>query len=235
MLPTVQPPLHSLQLPREIGEYRPADLPNGCMVEAVVFADWFMTKEFDGPKSWAQAVFIKARLQGRKLDHAVALFQFEGRLFLWDVEWGVMPLSINERGRERPESLAELAERTYNDWLRRAERLAASGRTPVPKARLPLPPGKSTFVWAAERLNPTRPILQGVAQLPAGERPFMVFVVQERMYVYDPEVGTVAAAWKDQPKETLTRILRKMFGPLKDMRITEAREPGALAGARPGG
>ena len=212
--------------PPEIVNYQPADLPNSCMLESVVFADWFMTREFDGPKSWAQAVFITARLQGRKFDHAVALFQLEGKLYLWDVEWGVLPLSIEERSRPPGQTLAEVAERTYGDWLKRAAKMAKQGKAPLPSLRLSRPPGLSVLEWARDRLNVTRPTLMVAGESAAGAFDALSFMVLDRMFVYTPDFGTTASALSGEPKSTLTKILGSMRGgPVSGLRIYDVRTP----------
>lgn len=176
----------ALNLPEAITHYRPAALPNGCMVEAVVFADWFMTRKFDGPNSWAQAVFIEPHVQGRKLAHAVAIFRHRGEFFLWDIEWGCLRLP---QASPADGSLARVAGQAYAAHLTvladRARRGARPARREASTASAPLHDARA-------RLRSTRPTLlvelQGRETIDA-----LAFVVEGRLMIYHPDRGTLAA------------------------------------------
>lgn len=213
-------------LPSKILDYRPARLPNGCMVEAVVFADFFMAGEFDGPKSWAQGVFITGRVAGKKFDHAVALFQFKGRIFLWDIEWGVLPLDLDQA--QQRGSLTQIAESTYNAWLARAEKLAARGNPPTPLLATPRAPGVSELDAAAERLGRTRPTLRVNFQDVQGDQAALAFVVGERVFLYRPEIGTTASAVTRDLRATLEKLVRSQAGGISHLTLGDLRLPPAL-------
>lgn len=172
-------------LPSSVTSYRGAHLPNGCMIEAIVFADWYMEHEIDGADSWAHAVFIRARLQGREIEHAVALFRFAGKFYLWDLEWGCMMLP-KPRGHER--SIAHLAEETYQAHLT-ALATQAQGGIPPPRPSV-LPITAPAVITARERLRRHRPTL--LLTIDGQEGHALAVMVQDRLLVYAPAFGTTA-------------------------------------------
>lgn len=175
-----------LALPSSVMNYRGAHLPNGCMVEAVVFADWYMEHEIDGADSWAHAVFIRAKLRGREIEHAVALFRFAGHFYLWDVEWGCMTLP---KPQCHEHSLAHLAEDAYQAHLTVMETQAQRG-VPPPRPSL-LPITAPAVIAARERLRRHRPTL--LLTIDGKEGHALAFMVQDRLLVYAPALGTTAA------------------------------------------
>ncbi|MBI2515997.1 MAG: hypothetical protein HYV95_03700 [Opitutae bacterium] len=213
------------ELPAPIWQYRPASLPNGCFVEAVVFADWYMTKEFDGPKTWAKPVFITAWVGSRSFAHAVAIFQWRGRYYLWDAEWGAMPLRM-DRYKGRPGiTLAGFAELTYRDALEGKLAKAQQGPAPQPLLHLSWPPGLDVLGWAEQRLGSTRPTFRLVIATPDGERRMLGFVVQEEMFLYNEEKGTVGGKITGDPTKHLHELARRIYPQVKDIRLSALKTP----------
>jgi hypothetical protein len=225
---------HNPTLPPEVTGYRAAQIRNGCFVEAVVFADFYMHGEFDGPRSWAQAVFIEGKLQGRTFGHAVALLQTQARTWLWDAEWGLLPIDLAQA--RKCGTLTRLAEVTYQNWLADAAGQTAQGHPPAPRPVLPRPADMSELDWAASRLGAHRPTLR--ARFLAGDRRLeaLGFVVNDRIFIYSPESGTIGMSiGGGGAKAALQALLQKAFGPVTGVEFSQIRVPAGrlLPSARP--
>jgi len=130
-----------------------------------------MNGEYDGPRSWAQAVFIQGKVLGTDLRaRGPALFHIpRGRISLWGRRVG----RAAHRLRPRPGNAATLTRLAEVDLprlaCRRGGSQAAQGRPPVPRPVLPRPEDMSELDWAAQPLE-SAPAPPCAARSVAGDR-----------------------------------------------------------------
>ena len=79
--------------------YEPLGVANGCFVESVCFYDHY--QELFGSDQWIRVLRWGAK-EGETLTdgHAVAVFELEGRLWAWDINFGFLPLDVPLDARE---------------------------------------------------------------------------------------------------------------------------------------
>lgn len=79
--------------------YEPLGVANGCFVESVCFYDRY--EELFGPDQWARVLQWGAK-DGEMFTtgHAVTVFELEGRLWAWDINFGFLPLDVPLDSRE---------------------------------------------------------------------------------------------------------------------------------------
>jgi hypothetical protein len=72
---------------------------NGCFVESVCFYDHF--QEIYGADPWVRVLQWGAK-EGEEVvaGHAVAVFELQGRLWAWDINFGFKPLDVPPESRE---------------------------------------------------------------------------------------------------------------------------------------
>jgi hypothetical protein len=72
---------------------------NDCVVESVYFYDHF--KEVCGADSWVRVLQWGAKENDEVVTgHAVAVFEWQGQLWAWDINFGFMPLDVPPESKE---------------------------------------------------------------------------------------------------------------------------------------
>jgi hypothetical protein len=172
--------------------YEPLGAPNGCFVESVACFDLF--HELAGPEPWARVLQWGAKEDEEMVaGHAVAVMEFSGRLWSWDINYGWRVLSIASDQRDDAATVA-------------APVLARYPRTtavyPIlwndlgqPAGSPPNAPDESESAGlvsrVAERLAKHRPVNLVSFPMPDGQKGYaVVFVFGGRLCFYSPEVGT---------------------------------------------
>lgn len=179
--------------------HAPLGVADGCFVESVAFYD--ALRERLGAEAWCRVLQWGAKEDDEVVaGHAVAVFQHQGRLWGWDVNFGFIPLAVDPGAREQAEAVAP----------------PLTGRYPRINARFPLyrhdfpqaadanPPAELAAAEndalrdasrAAARLSRHRPVnlvrftyvRDGVTHTSAA----CVFLFHGRLCVYLPGHGTV--------------------------------------------
>ncbi|MDE3083951.1 MAG: hypothetical protein KGJ37_01875, partial [Verrucomicrobiota bacterium] len=72
---------------------------NGCFIESVCFYDH--VQELFGPEVWVRVLQWGAK-EGEEIvaGHAVAIFEYKGRLWAWDINFGFMQLDVSPDFRD---------------------------------------------------------------------------------------------------------------------------------------
>jgi hypothetical protein len=79
--------------------HEPLGVANGCFVESVCLYDHF--QEIHGPDAWVRVLQWGAKEDEQVVaGHAVAVFELEGRLWAWDINFGFRPLEVPPESRE---------------------------------------------------------------------------------------------------------------------------------------
>jgi hypothetical protein len=73
--------------------YEPLGVGNGCFVESVCFYDHY--QELFGPDPWVRVLQWGAKENDETVaGHAVAVFELNGQLWAWDINFGFLPLDV---------------------------------------------------------------------------------------------------------------------------------------------
>jgi len=211
-------------LPSAVLSYKPGNVHNSCMVESQLFADWFMDNNVGGPNSWAQAVFIPAQIGDATVDHAVALFKADGDFYLWDVAFGAVKLPM--KNAKKAGSLAKLAEESYATHAARLIQEASAGERISTIATVK--PAGDELTWLKQRLARTRPTLRVSAETSKGVREFIGWAADGKMFLFNPEVGTVGGqVGGADAKEFLGKLAAKNYTDVRNLTVADVTTPSA--------
>jgi hypothetical protein len=79
--------------------YETLGLANGCFIESVCFYDRF--QETYGTDPWVRVLQWGAKEEDQSVSgHAVAVFELQGQLWAWDINFGFMPLDVPPDSKE---------------------------------------------------------------------------------------------------------------------------------------
>jgi hypothetical protein len=190
-------------------KYDRLDVSNGSLVESVCFYDQF--REHFGADAWVRVLQWGAREDDEIIaGHAVAVFEFEERLWTWDMNFGFIPLDISPDKREDVGQVSRLV-------LARYPRITAC--YPLYRSDYPQEPAANPVAAmlgdagiAAERLAQHRPVnLVQYSYVQAGETKtsaVAVFMFNSRLCIYFPEAGTVPFLTRQKTVENM-RLLQE--------------------------
>lgn len=203
-------------------EYHPANIRNGCFVESAIFCDWFMSQD---SKAWATPVLgVKGVIAGQEFNHALALFEVKDRLYIWDITYGVIPLTTSRKEMLKAGSLQAVAEKAYRSFLSSLEMKASeTGQVLTPISNIPIAGAPLDFV--AERISLTRPVMKLSVQTSRGAVPAMAFVYNDRLFVFDEVNGTTGGVFGSDPLGYLKSIIRNVYGSEAGVKILQQIAP----------
>lgn len=175
------------------------NVANGCLVESIYFYDQF--REHFGDDAWVRVLQWGAKEEEEVVaGHAVAVFLFQGRLWVWDVNFGYRPLTVPPDAREdvarvSPPILAKYPRITARFPLYRFDFSQAPDAHPATARLLDENSGVRDASVVAAKLARHRPVNlvryayveNGVTRVSAAA----VFVFHGRFFIYFPETGTV--------------------------------------------
>jgi hypothetical protein len=180
--------------------YETLGVANGCLIESVCFYDH--VQELFGPETWVRVLQWGAKEDDETVaGHAVVVFELQGQLWAWDINFGFMPLDVPLEAKENIALVMAPIVAKYPDIV-----------SYFPMYRQDFPQGRETHVpevlatndvpairdatLAGARMAAHRPVNvvqfsctdgSGVKQQSAA----VVFIFNGQMCVYFPERGTV--------------------------------------------
>lgn len=219
---------------KEVKSYASGEVPNGCVFEALIFADWFMSREIDGPNSAAEPIDLIVN-EGKPdaFGHMAVLFRLGGKFYSWDTNFGVCELSPTKDQRTSSVALKRLAAvaitKKFSD-LKRAQ--AENSYFPAP-ARIFPPKGVAVEEWVAERMNLTRPVFVVQCKTSDGGTKSVVGVNYNGVcWLYDSNpsasggvFGVFAVQSSEQILNAVHTGLAKRYGPVADVRFDKISAP----------
>jgi len=180
--------------------YQPMGVPDGCFVESVAFYD--AVRERYGKDTWCRLLQWGAKEEEEVVaGHAVGVFELQGRLWGWDVNFGFAPLAIAAAQKEQVDLIAAPLTARYpdinprfpiyrNDFEQSPDVAPTVGMEGGPD-----PVGIHHALKVATRLAKHRPVNVVMYTHRAGGRPGLgvacVFIFHGRLCVYVPGYGTV--------------------------------------------
>ncbi len=109
--PATSPHLYAIR------QYRPFNIETACVINAVLFEDWFK-QQFPG--AWYQRVeFVEDRREPNKR-HEVVAFEMDGRIFAWD--WRYNAMEVTDARKDDITTLQQSVGTTYRATRRQKDR-----------------------------------------------------------------------------------------------------------------
>lgn len=185
---STEPTTRALQ---NIRNFRPIQLDNACVPNALIFHGWFRTQH---PENWVTTLTIF--MPEVQENHELVCFELENTLYLWDMRYGVLPLGKHEKSIPELTAAATIA---YDNIMRPDARFAYQNvELELERLYKSLNRTHSTL-WVAYRAND-----------------YLVFFTENGrvINVFSPHLGTqrgkVSAA--TSPQKALEYVLTQIAG-----------------------
>ena len=172
--------VHTRGLPREIEEYRAARIDRGCLIEAIVFADWLMTRDFDGKHKAASIVSVDPKMGDKNQRHAMVVFTHNDKFYTWDMNYGSQSIDANGC-KTMAEAAKKTFEKMYENDLKNYE--AGEGKINIQK-NVPIASSSNPLDVAVDRLNETRPVLIIGVKKDGYEKSAIATIFEGDLYIF---------------------------------------------------
>lgn len=191
-----------------VNSYKPLTAPEGCVVNSLLFEDWFKQNV---PGAWAQQALVEVRIgtgATKKTHHRVVLFQAGKSYFVYDQTYGALPLHDSKANPGDVAAMTESARFVCEAALTNEYNSRNLGTQP---ARVDREKVKGDIYTAAQkRLAEHRPA--AVVEY-AGKRS-LAFREADKIAVYSTSFGTRQGRllMAPQAEVALTQMMGALFG-----------------------
>ena len=189
----------------KVGAYQPLDIPNGCVVNSLLFEDYL--KEV-APGNWSQQAVIQVRTAangGPRVFHRVVLFQAGKQCYAYDQTYGALPLPKGANPGN-PVALQESARLVTEAALTGTYNQHNLGEQPAP-VELASPSG-DIFQTVQARLGAHRP---AVALEYQGQHA-CAFREGDKIGIYSATGTQQGKLLQPEPAEGLRQMLTSLYG-----------------------
>ena len=186
------------QVAKRISHYVAANIDNGCVVESVLFADWFGREDFDGK---ATVMEFEATIPKGRISHAVAVYSISGRLYYWDVITGGGSLELVSASHPTDATIKEMVRTKFEGAYVEGYIRGQAGQNWSPVRKAPLDPSESVAQRAYRVLAAiTRAKLLSVRYRGRAVEA-VAFMHGDSFSVFVPKFGTMSGRFLSPPDE----------------------------------